>query len=148
MKKDIVNETFNKHLKLLHEHLNINEYSPFEGQNKKLSIREGHSPEVENYYRLVKAGKIPEKQAKEVANLIQNYDYGYQVDDYNEVYQYVTLYAPPNHGNIQDQPGFGGIVYVDKDGKHIDDNNIEKMRNQNLKQYPKDRIKPSIREVE
>jgi len=233
MKKDIVNETFKKHLKLLHEHLNINEYSPFEGQNssdfdkikhklspqqieriknldrsgfvtwvfthwddenqilsiesidthemrrsplnidkegktmtdgdfeqmrnqnlkkypdpKKLSIREGHSPEVENYYRLVKAGKIPEKQAKEVANLIQNYDYGYQVDDYNEVYQYVTLYAPPNHGNIQDQPGFGGIVHVDKDGKHIDDNNIEKMRKQNLKQYPKDRIKPSIREVE
>ena len=26
MKKDIVNETFQKHLKLLHEHLNINEY--------------------------------------------------------------------------------------------------------------------------
>ena len=152
MKKDIVNETFNKHLKLLHEHLNINEYSPFEGQNKKLSIREGHSPEVENYYRLVKAGKIPEKQAKEVEDLIKNYNYsgviGYQVDDYNEVYQYVTLYAPPNHGNIQDQPGFGGIVHVDKDGKHIDDKNIEKMRNQNLKQYPKDRIKPSIREVE
>jgi hypothetical protein len=147
MKKDIVNETFNKHLKLLHEHLNINEYSPFEGQNKKLSIREGHSPEVENYYRLVKAGKIPEKQAKEVANLIQNYDYGYQVDDYNEVYQYVTLYAPPNHS---EQPGFGGsgIVHVDKDGKHIDDDGIEKMRKQNLKQYPKDRIKPSIREVE
>jgi hypothetical protein len=125
-----LNETFQKHLKLLHKHLNINE---------------GHSPEVENYYRLVKAGKIPEKQAKEVANLIQNYDYGYQVDDYNEVYQYVTLYAPPNHS---EQPGFGGIVYVDKDGRHIDDNNIEKMKNQNLKQYPKDRIKPSIREVE
>jgi len=111
-----LNETFQKHLKLLHEHLNLNE-NP---DPKKLSIREGHSPEVENYYRLVKAGKIPEKQAKEVANLIQNYDYGYQVDDYNEVYQYVTLYAPPNHGNIQDQPGFGGIVHIDKDGKHID----------------------------
>ena len=132
---DKLNETFKKHLKLLHEHLNINEdYS---------SAREN----IENYFRLVKAGKIPEKQAKEVTNLIQNYDYGYQVDDYNEVDQYVTLYAPPNHGNIQDQPGFGGIVYIDKDGKHIDDDDIKQMRKQNLKKYP-DPKKLSIREVE
>ena len=33
--------------------------------------------------------------------------------------------------------GFGGIVHVDKDGKHIDDDGIEKMRNLNENPDPK-----------
>ena len=216
MKKDIVNETFQKHLKLLHEHLNINEYSdPFEGQNssdfdkiknklspqqkeiiknldgslywvftgwndkyqtisiesidthemrrspltidkdgntknprddmeqipqkypaaKKLSIREGYNEETANYYNLLKAGKIPEKQAQKVEKLLN--DDGYIVDGYKD--QTVELYAPPNHGEIQHQPRFGNVVYIDKDGKII------KAPHQIPKKYP-DAKKLSIRE--
>jgi hypothetical protein len=37
---------------------------------------------------------------------------------------------------------------IDKEGKIMTFDDMEQMRKQNLKQYPKDRIKPSIREVE
>ena len=132
MKKDIVNETFQKHLKLLHEHLNINEYS----ENPiKLKLREGYNEETANYYNLLKAGKIPEKQAQKVEKLLN--DDGYIVDGYKD--QTVELYAPPNHGEIQHQPRFGNVVYIDKDGRLI------KAPHKIPKKYP-DAKKLSIRE--
>ena len=118
-----LNETFQKHLKLLHEHLNINEYSDEYSDAKKLSIREDESKrrdgkaERANYYNLLKAGKIPEKQALKVEELL-NYHDDYMLDGYLD--QTVQLYAPPNHGNIQDQPRFGNVVLIDKDGRLID----------------------------
>ena len=119
-----LNETFNKHLKLLHEHLNINEYSnPFIGATGDDFDKIQH--------------KLSPQQKETIKNLDRSVDWVFTY--WNDQNQTISIESIDTH-DMSRSP-----LMIDKDGKIMTADDIERMRKQNLKKYP-DPKKLSIRE--
>ena len=128
MNKNILNETFQKHIKLLHKHLNINEsVNPFEGQSARDFDKIKHKLSPQQIERL--------KNLKGGASVTWVFT-GW--DDENQILGIESI-------DTDEMRRYS--FSIDKDGKTMTDDDWEQMRKQNLKKYPEPK-KLSIREVE
>ena len=124
---DKLNETFQKHLKLLHEHLNINEvgYSnPFMGTTGDDFDKIQH--------------KLSPQQKERIKNLDRSVDWVFTY--WNDENQTISIESIDTHDMRRNS------LTIDKDGKTLTDDDMEQMRKKNLKKYPEPK-KLSIREL-
>lgn len=123
---DKLNETFQKHLKLLHEHLNINEggYSnPFMGHTGDDFDKIQH--------------KLSPKQKEAIRKLSPSFDWVFT--NWNDKNQTISIESIDTHDMRRDS------MTIDKEGKIMTFDDMEQMRKNNLKPYPEPK-KLSIRE--
>ena len=122
---DKLNETFQKHLKLLHEHLNINEYSnPFMGHTGDDFDKIQH--------------KLSPQQKEAIRKLNRSLDWVFTYwDDENQT---ISIESIDPHEMRRDS------LTIDKEGKILTYDDMEQMRKKNLKKYP-DPKRLSIREL-
>lgn len=122
---DKLNETFQKHLKLLHEHLNINEYSnPFMGTTGDDFDKIQH--------------KLSPQQKERIKNLDRSVDWVFTY--WNDENQTISIESIDTHDMRRNS------LTIDKEGKTLTDDDMEQMRKKNLKKYPEPK-KLSIREL-
>ena len=121
---DKLNETFKKHLKLLHEHLNINEYSnPFIGHTSDDFDKIQH--------------KLSPQQKERIKKLDRSFDWVFT--NWNDKNQTISIESIDTHDMRRDS------MTIDKEGKIMTFDDMEQMRKNNLKPYPEPK-KLSIRE--
>jgi hypothetical protein len=84
--------------------------------------------------------KLSPKQKEAIRKLSPSFDWVFTY--WNDKNQTISIESIDTHDMRRDS------MTIDKEGKIMTFDDMEQMRKQNLKQYPKDRIKPSIREVE
>lgn len=121
---DKLNETFQKHLKLLHEYLNINEYSnPFMGTTG------------DNFDKI--QHKLSPQQKERIKNLDRSVDWVFTY--WNDENQTISIESIDTHDMRRNS------LTIDKEGKTLTDDDMEQMRKKNLKKYPEPK-KLSIRE--
>lgn len=122
---DKLNETFQKHLKLLHEHLNINEYSnPFMGTTGDDFDKIQH--------------KLSPQQKERIKNLDRSVDWVFTY--WNDENQTISIESIDTHDMRRNS------LTIDKEGKTLTDDDMEQMRKKNLKKYPEPK-KLSIHEL-
>ena len=120
-----LNETFQKHLKLLHEHLNINEYSnPFMGTTGDDFDKIQH--------------KLSPQQKERIKNLDRSVDWVFTY--WNDENQTISIESIDTHDMRRNS------LTIDKEGKTLTDDDMEQMRKKNLKKYPEPK-KLSIHEL-
>lgn len=121
---DKLNETFKKHLKLLHEHLNINEYSnPFIGHTGDDFDKIQH--------------KLSPQQKERIKKLDRSFDWVFT--NWNDKNQTISIESIDTHDMSRDS------MTIDKEGKIMTFDDMEQMRKNNLKPYPEPK-RLSIRE--